>query len=95
MGRADRVVRVLRFLLRAPSEVSALEVGEGTGLRFLLSGDLYPILARLETRGWLTSRWTLSDILADGSPRRRVYALTAAGVRDARVVVDLLGGDYR
>ena len=37
-------------------------------------GSLYPILGRLETRGYATSWW-----VGDPHPRRRCYALTPAG----------------
>src|SRR5690242_14458502 len=38
-------------------------------------GSLYPALRRLEDRGLVTSRWTLSDT----GRRVRVYALSRAG----------------
>jgi transcriptional regulator len=38
-------------------------------------GSLYPSLQRLETRGWVTSEWALSD----NNRRAKFYKLTAAG----------------
>ena len=40
-------------------------------------GSLYPSLQRLETRGWVTSEWALSD----NNRRAKFYKLTAAGRR--------------
>ena len=46
---------VLRALLADPSkELYGVEIGTAAGLP---SGTVHPILARLETVGWLTSRW--------------------------------------
>jgi transcriptional regulator len=42
----------------------------------LPEGTLYPALHRLEEAGWLSSRW--AEV---GGRRRRVYQLTAKGVR--------------
>ena len=38
-------------------------------------GSLYPSLQRLETRGWVTSEWALSD----NNRRAKFYELTASG----------------
>ena len=40
-------------------------------------GTLYPALVRLEQRGWISSRWGVSD----NSRRARFYDLTKAGRR--------------
>lgn len=40
-------------------------------------GSLYPALRRLETRGWIRSRWDVSE----NNRRARFYALTASGRR--------------
>jgi len=50
-----------------------------TGLR---SGSLYPILARLEQRGWLEAVWDVDG--PPGRPPRHLYRLTAEGARSAR-----------
>jgi PadR family transcriptional regulator, regulatory protein PadR len=39
------------------------------------AASLYPLLYRLEQRGWIAGRWTEKT----GERRRRVYRLTAAG----------------
>jgi PadR family transcriptional regulator len=60
-----------------------LELCKATGLS---SGTLYPILARLEGDGWVTSRWEEPEHQeAEHRPRRRYYSLTsdgAVGLRD-------------
>ena len=38
-------------------------------------GSLYPLLYRLEERGWLEAKW----VEKSGARRRRFYRLTAAG----------------
>jgi len=43
----------------------------------LLSGTLYPLLARLTEDGWLESRWEDSEL--PGKPPRQLYRLTATG----------------
>ena len=73
---------VLRALLADPSkELYGVEIGAAAGLP---SGTVHPILARLETVGWLTSRWEDIDPRAEGRPARRYYKLTADGLELAR-----------
>ena len=43
-------------------------------------GSLYPALRRLEDRGWVQSRWAISDT----NRRARFYALTRAGKTQLR-----------
>ena len=38
-------------------------------------GSLYPALKRLEIKGWISSKWELSEM----NRRAKVYRLTAAG----------------
>jgi PadR family transcriptional regulator PadR len=75
-------LRVLAVLLADP-------VGEHYGLELcreaeLPGGTLYPILARLERAGWLTSAWEDIDEAAEGRRRRRYYRLTDSGAERAR-----------
>jgi PadR family transcriptional regulator, regulatory protein PadR len=46
-------------------------------LAMLRTGTVYPILARLEKMGWLTSKW--EPLVGVGRPPRRLYQMTAAG----------------
>ncbi len=51
-----------------------IELNSGGVLRFTLA-SLYPMLYRLEARGWVAGKW---ETLASGR-RRRCYRLTEAG----------------
>jgi PadR family transcriptional regulator PadR len=50
----------------------------------LPSGTIYPILARLEKLGWVTSSWESVDPSAEGRPARRLYRLSELGAQRAR-----------
>jgi PadR family transcriptional regulator, regulatory protein PadR len=65
-------------------ELYGLELVEATGLP---PGTIYPIMARLEGAGWVTSRWEDIEPTAEGRPRRRYYRLTADGVAQARAAL--------
>jgi len=57
----------------------------------LMSGSLYPILARLQTTGLVEKEWEdLNE--AVGRPPRRYYKLTGTGVRKAEALVQGLPG---
>lgn len=45
----------------------------------IFSGSLYPLLRRLEGKGWVKSYWEEQDPHLLGRPRRRLYELTAKG----------------
>jgi PadR family transcriptional regulator PadR len=69
--------RVLAVLLTEPSrELYGLQIGDTAGLP---SGTVHPILARLETLGWVESRWEQIDPHKEGRPARRYYRLTKDG----------------
>ena len=75
-------LKVLRFLVETPREGrSGAEMSKATKVG---SGTLYPMLARLEAAGWLTSEWEVIDPSEVGRPRRRFYRLTAIGQNNAR-----------
>ena len=48
----------------------------------LKSGTLYPVLMRLNDRGFLDSKWEESEL--PGRPPRRMYRLTTAGIAHAK-----------
>ena len=50
----------------------------------MLSGTLYPILARLESAKWLESRWEELDPSMAGRPRKRLYHITGLGYNKGR-----------
>jgi PadR family transcriptional regulator, regulatory protein PadR len=75
-------LRVVCFLLielgeqRSGAEISkATKVGAGT---------LYPLLARLEAAGWLTSEWEEINPKQAGRPRKKLHRLTKIGQNRAR-----------
>jgi PadR family transcriptional regulator, regulatory protein PadR len=51
----------------------------------LKSGTLYPLLMRLNKRGWLETRWVEPE--SPGRPPRHMYRLTSDGLRSAREAV--------
>ncbi|MFG3587508.1 PadR family transcriptional regulator [Streptomyces sp. NPDC047990] len=77
---------VLRALLEEPvRQRYGLEVCEVAGLP---SGTVYPILARLEQVGWLSSAWEDPAVHeTTGRPRRRFYQITEAGAEEARLAL--------
>jgi PadR family transcriptional regulator PadR len=82
---SERGLRVLRFLLDNPRQArSGAEIGRATKTG---SGTLYPMLARWEAAGWLSSEWEFVDPSVVGRPRRRLYRLTGVGQRHARAVL--------
>ena len=72
---------VLRALSENPTqELYGLQISGTAGLP---SGTIHPILARLESAGWLESAWEDIDPVAEGRPRRRYYRLSPAGAARA------------
>lgn len=68
---------------------------DGLGLGHLKGGTLYPLLARLEQAGHVTTQWRPGD----GGPGRKYFALTPAGrdhlgerARDWRAFAELTTG---
>jgi PadR family transcriptional regulator, regulatory protein PadR len=88
MGKPDREVRislqtlrVLEAFLDNPTDpLSGADVQKRSRLA---SGTLYPILLRLESAGWFSSRWESIDPSSAGRPRRRLYRLTSTGLSRA------------
>ena len=75
-------LQVLRELVDVDGVTWGLRIVAATGRP---AGSVYPILARLEEGGWVTSRW---DESAERGSRRRLYELTEDGRESA---VSLLG----
>jgi len=67
-------LEVLSALLRSKSKIWGLELVRQTGLK---TGTVYPILARLETFGWIQSSWEVDQ--NHKGPRRRLWELTQEG----------------
>lgn len=77
---------VLEALLAAPGETYAYDIRRATGLP---SGNLSPLLARLEAGGWIASRWeSVAEANAAGRPPRKYVQLTAEGMAQACARLD-------
>lgn len=87
------VARVLKVFLDRPAEPRyGFELMQLTRLP---SGTLYPILARLERVGWLTSRRESIDPAEAGRPARRFYLLSEYGAQAAHVELASLSDQLR
>ena len=76
------VLRALECIVSLPAdEASGAAISRITGLP---SGTLYPLLMRLESAGWLSSKWEKAEPSDLGRPRRRLYRVTAKGAAHAR-----------
>jgi PadR family transcriptional regulator, regulatory protein PadR len=77
-GSAELIIlSILEARARHGYEISKLIESRSNGhLKFHVA-SLYPLLYRLEERGWLQGRW----IEKTGQRRRRFYSLTPAGRR--------------
>lgn len=82
------VARVLRALLAEPTgEHYGYDLMRETGLK---SGNLYPILARLEAARWIEGHREAIDSSNVKRPARRYYTFTPDGtVRARRAMADL------
>jgi PadR family transcriptional regulator PadR len=79
-GPLERVLRV--FL----ADVSKRQYGyDLMKAAKLPSGTLYPMLARLQDEGLVTSEWEPQPEDAGGRPPRKYYQLTGEGARVARL----------
>jgi DNA-binding PadR family transcriptional regulator len=79
MGSKIRASRqTLRLLVALVKRPSAWHYGYSLSRETSLqSGTLYPILMRLEERGWLETQWETPP--PGGRPPRHMYRLTASG----------------
>ena len=77
-GSAELVVlSILEPRARHGYEISKLIETRSRGELRFHAASLYPLLYRLEERGWLQARW----VEKAGQRRRRFYSLTAQGRR--------------
>lgn len=84
-----QTMKVLGAFLNQPTdEFSGADVQK---ISSLASGTLYPILLRLESAGWLDSRWEDVDPAHVGRPRRRLYKITPNGLSRAGEVFASVG----
>ncbi len=88
-----KMATVLKVFLEDPSRARyGFELMRLTGLA---SGSLYPMLARMEESGWLTSGKENIDPHTEGRPPRRQYTITGAAVTAARIQLAALSEQYR
>lgn len=77
---SDQTTLLMKSFLAQPRDWRyGYDLSRETALK---SGTLYPILMRLNKRGWLETRWTEPE--APGRPPRHMYRLTTDGLRAAR-----------
>ncbi len=79
-GPLERVLRA--FLADASARHYGYDLMKAAGLA---SGTLYPMLARLEDQGLVTSQWEPQREDSGGRPPRKYYQLTGEGARVARL----------
>ncbi|HET9257583.1 MAG TPA: helix-turn-helix transcriptional regulator [Pseudonocardiaceae bacterium] len=77
----DPTLAVLDVLLGPDDQLWGLKIAHKVGRP---TGSVFPILARLEQKGWVVSEWETSE--ARGA-RRRFYQLTPEGVDGARALL--------
>jgi DNA-binding PadR family transcriptional regulator len=87
-GALERVLRV--FLEDPQAERYGYDLMKAAKLP---SGTLYPMLARLQADGLVSSEWEEPRADAGGRPPRRYYRLTGEGVRVARLELAQLGAE--
>jgi DNA-binding PadR family transcriptional regulator len=88
-----KMARVLKVFLEDPNQPRyGFELMRLTGLA---SGSLYPMLARFEEAGLLTSGKEDIDPRVEGRPPRRHYTITGVAVAAARVQLTALSEQYR
>jgi transcriptional regulator len=77
-GSAELIIlSIVEARARHGYEISKLITERSAGQMTFNVASLYPLLYRLEERGWLQGRW----VEKSGQRRRRFYSLTAEGRR--------------
>ncbi len=69
------ILSLLRFEARHGYELSKLIESRSDGVVQFQVSSLYPLLYRMEGRGWIRGRW----VEKAGQRRRRYYGITPAG----------------
>jgi transcriptional regulator len=71
------VLSLLEHERRHGYELNKLIESRSRGVLTFHIASLYPLLYRMEDRGWIAGRW----VEKEGERRRRFYGITAAGRR--------------
>jgi PadR family transcriptional regulator, regulatory protein PadR len=88
-----RMAEVIKVFLEDPAqERYGFELMRITGMP---SGSLYPLLARFEAAGWLTTGREQIDPRSEGRPARRFYRIESAAIAAARQQLAELSERYR
>lgn len=88
-----KMATVLKVFLEDPDQPRyGFELMKLTGMA---SGSLYPMLARLESAGWLTRGKEVIDPRAAGRPARTNYVITGEAVSSARIQLAELSERFR
>jgi PadR family transcriptional regulator, regulatory protein PadR len=74
------ILSLLEARARHGYEIGKLIETKSDGVVKFSAAALYPLLYRLEKRGWIKGRW----VEKEGQRRRRYYEITAAGRRMLR-----------
>ena len=78
-------LKVLSTLLQSmPRPLAGSDLNKRTGVG---PGTIYPMLARFQDEGWLSSEWEQISPSEEGRPRKRYYSLTGLGEREARAAL--------
>lgn len=81
-GLAPRTAQVFRLFYEDPNRARyGYDLMKVTGMK---SGTMYPILAFLESQGWIDGHLEDIDPVKAGRPRRRGFVLTPEGYLQAR-----------
>lgn len=78
------ILSLLETEQRHGYEISKLIHARSGGRLSFQASSLYPVLFRMEKRGWIKGRW----VEKDGARRRRFYRLTAKGMEALAVQRD-------
>ncbi|SHN44645.1 PadR family transcriptional regulator [Cryptosporangium aurantiacum] len=85
------IARLLKAFLEDPLRPRhGYDLMRSTGFA---SGKIYPLLAKLQTAGWLTRERESVDPAAVGRPARRLYRLSDEGTQAAWHALDELSRD--
>jgi PadR family transcriptional regulator PadR len=81
MSRDQRITeqseRIVTLFASVPNiELAGAEIERATKIA---KGTIYPALARMQKRGWLSWRWEEIDPRVEGRPRKRLYKITGQG----------------
>ena len=66
------------FIVHLSDEFTGEDICRRTEMQ---SGTVYPMLIKLEERGWLKARWENINPHVEGRPKRHYYGITKRGLK--------------